>query len=120
MRTSLTLQASETMAKEATLQEAVDGLFQHRAPGPVLGFIEIGVTLLELVPIVLETLLKWGPLRMTGPVGICPGHSLLETKASSNLRGHLLPPWPSGGVELLVHRVRALPSGDPQPPQNGF
>ncbi len=66
-------------------QEAVDGLLHHRPPGSILGFIEIGVTFLELVPIVLETLVEGGPLRMTGPVGCRRRHALPETNASSNL-----------------------------------
>ena len=77
------------MAQEAALQEALNGPLHHRAQGSILGFIEIGVTLLELFPIVLQTPVEGGPLRMAGPVGRRRGHSLPEMKASSNLRGYL-------------------------------
>ncbi len=84
MRTLRTLEASKTVAQEAALQEALNGLLHHRAQGSVLGFIEIGVTLLELVPIVLQTLEKGGALRMAGPVA-AEGHQLPETLARPKL-----------------------------------
>ncbi len=74
------------MAQEAALQEALTGLLHHRALGSILGFIEIRVTLLELVPIVLQTLEKRGALRMARPVA-AEGHQLPETLAGPKLRG---------------------------------
>ncbi len=83
-----TAQAGKSVTKDPTLEEALDGPLHHQTPGPILRFIEIGVALLELLPVVLQTLVEGGPLGMAGPVGCRRRHSLPETTASSNLE-----PW---------------------------
>ena len=51
------------------MEEALDGSLYHRAPGPIVFFVEVGTSLLELFPVVLQTLVEGGVLRMTRPVG---------------------------------------------------
>ena len=65
------------MTKDPTLEETLDGLLHHRTPGPLVFFVEVGVSLLELFPVVFQTLVEGGVLRMTGPVGASEGHALL-------------------------------------------
>ena len=92
------------MTEDPTLEETLNGFLHDRTPGSVLGLIEIGVTLLELLPIVVQTPVEGGLLRMVGPVGSRPEHSLPETNASSNLRGqyrHSLRNQPPRGVEAI-------------------
>ena len=82
-------QAGESVTKDPTLEETLDGFLHPRAPGPIVSFVEVRITLLELFRIVFQTLIESGALGMAQPVGTNEGHSLPETKASSNLRGHL-------------------------------
>ena len=69
------------------MEETLDGLLHHRTPGPIVFFVEVGVSLLELFPVVFQTLVEGGVLRMTGLVGASEGHALPETFAEANLRG---------------------------------
>ena len=72
-------QAGKSMTKDPTLEEALDGFLYHRTPGPIVFFVEVGVTLLELVPVVFQTLVERAALGMAGPVGARKGHPLWET-----------------------------------------
>ncbi len=69
------------------MEETLDGLLHHRTPGPIVAFLKIGVTLLELVPVVFETLVERAALGMAGSVGARKGHPLPETIPSPKLRG---------------------------------
>ena len=78
-----TAQAGKSVTKDPTLEEALDGPLHHRTPGPIISFVEVGVSLLELLPVVFQTLVEGGVLRMTGPVGASEGHALPETFAGA-------------------------------------
>ena len=42
------------MTKDPTLEETLDGLLHHRTPGPIVFFVEVGVSLLELFPVYVD------------------------------------------------------------------
>ena len=44
-------QLRKSVTQDPTLKETLDGLLHHRTPGPVVSFVEVGITLLELVHI---------------------------------------------------------------------
>ena len=46
----------------ATLEKTIDGFFHHRAQLTVVGFIEVGVGLLKLLPIAVQALVERGVL----------------------------------------------------------
>ncbi len=75
------------MTKDPTLEETLDGFLHHRTPGPIVSFVEVGIILLELFPVVFQTPVEGGVLGMTRPVGASEGHALPETLGGVNLRG---------------------------------
>ena len=85
------------MTEDPTWEETLDGLLHPRPPGFIVFFVEVGIGLLELVPVVFQTLVEGGVFRLAGPVGASEGHALSETFAGANLPGpnriHDL--WPS-------------------------
>ena len=54
--------AGKAVAIDATLEKTIDGFFHHRAQLTVVGFIKVGVGLLKLLPIAVQTLVERGVL----------------------------------------------------------
>jgi len=46
------------VAKDPAFRKTINRLAHHRAQGAIVSFIEIAVTLLELFPVVLQTLVN--------------------------------------------------------------
>ena len=80
-------QAGKSVTKDPTLEEALDGSSYHRTPGPIVFFVEVGISLLEFFPVVFQTRVEGSVLGMTRPVGASEGHALPETLGGANLRG---------------------------------
>ena len=75
------------MAKDPTLEETLDGFLHHRTPGSIVSFVEVGISLLELFPVVFETL---GVTRDPCPhaIDLPPVGSLLDLVSGGALSGN--------------------------------
>ncbi len=72
--TAGTVDASEAVAQDSTFQKPLDASLDHRMPGAMLFFIEIGIGLLELPPVGLQTLVEGTPFRVTLSIGCRRAH----------------------------------------------